>query len=173
MRPNEDIVGPPPGILYLLVGPWASGKTTILPQLTRLLPEHVVFDWDAIIPGLSSAYGRDVHTDPSTWDGLRQTWLAVVGSVLAGGRDVVLCGPLQPSDVDRAQLPHSAIHCAFLDCPNELLEQRLSARGEEKQAIVDELAMADALRRSGYFRICAGDELPERIASQAVEWIRE
>jgi hypothetical protein len=171
MSPNADSEVPHPGVLYLLVGPWASGKTTILPHLTRHLPEHVVFGWDAIIPGLSSASGRDVHTDPSTWDGLRQTWLAVVGSVLTSGRSVVLCGPLQPADVDRSQLPRGEIRCAYLDCPDELLDRRLTARGVDRQAIVDELSTGDALRRSAHFRISAGDEPPEQIAAQVIAWI--
>jgi ABC-type cobalamin/Fe3+-siderophores transport system ATPase subunit len=54
-------------ILHLILGPWASGKSTLVEHLARLLPQHVVFDWDLIIPALSATASKDVFTDPSTW----------------------------------------------------------------------------------------------------------
>ena len=42
----------PMGLLHLIVGPWASGKTTLVPHLAVALPECVVFDWDVVITGL-------------------------------------------------------------------------------------------------------------------------
>ena len=51
----------PTATLFLLTGPWASGKSTLAPLLARLLPEVVVLDWDALLPGLSRACGTDVR----------------------------------------------------------------------------------------------------------------
>lgn len=56
--------------LHLIVGPWASRQSTLVERLTDVLPEHVVFDWDLIIPGPSVTAGKDVFTDASTWDGM-------------------------------------------------------------------------------------------------------
>lgn len=61
--------------LVLLTGPWSAGKTTVARQLARLAHGHVVFDWDLAIPGIAEAAGKDVHTDPSIWEGLKTTWL--------------------------------------------------------------------------------------------------
>ena len=160
-------------MLHLLVGPWASGKTTVAQRLAKALPECVVFDWDTIIPGLSSAAGTDVHTDPSTWDGLRETWMAIVEVVLAGGRSVVLCGPLRPVEIDGDRIPETNIQCAYLDCPDSVLSSRLEARGVDDGALGDELETAAALRGSGFRRIEAGDVDPEQIVAQVVAWVHD
>jgi energy-coupling factor transporter ATP-binding protein EcfA2 len=59
----------PTATLFLLTGPWASGKSTLVPLLARLLPEVVVLEWDTLLPGLSRACGTDAHADASTWGG--------------------------------------------------------------------------------------------------------
>jgi hypothetical protein len=157
--------------LHLLTGPWASGKTSVVPHLARLLPEVVVFDWDILLPGLSAAAGKDASRDASTWEGLEEMWVAVVESVLAGGRDVLLCGPVVPEDLAGTPLNAFPLRCAYLDCEDEVLVGRLRARGTAEEEIPDELETMAALRRSGHARVVAGDRTPPRIAAEVAAWI--
>ena len=151
--------------LYLVTGPWGVGKTSAALPLARLLPDYVVFDWDAILPGVSKAAGKDVHTDPSTWAGLRTVWLVVISAVLAGSRSVVLLGPVTPKDFTDS-LSGVPIRCAYLECPDALLVQRLQARGESDPDIADELAYAAELRRSSYTPIPTENQTPLEVAEQ-------
>src|SRR5437763_3452388 len=102
-----------PASLFLLTGPWASGKSTLVPHLRRALPEVVVFDWDVILPGLSAASGKDARMDASTWGGLRAIWTAIVRSVLDSGRDVLLSGPVHPEHLSGSIIPADRIRCAY------------------------------------------------------------
>lgn len=157
--------------LYLVTGPWGSGKTSTTLSLTRLLPECVVFDWDAIIPGISAAAGKDVRTDPATWAGLRTTWLAVIGSVLAGGRSVVLFGPATPRDFQDS-FNGVPVRCAYLECPDPVLNQRLKERGESSADIADELAYAAELGRSSHTPIPTEALTPLEVAQAIAQWVQ-
>ena len=157
--------------LYLVTGPWGAGKTSTAPPLARLLPECVVFDWDAIIPGLSEATGKNVTTDLSTWEGLRVMWLAVIGAVLAGGHSVVLLGPVTPEDFADS-LSGVPVRCAYLECPDTVLVQRLQARGESDADIADELAYAETLRSSSHAPIPTENQTPLEVAEKVARWLR-
>ena len=161
----------PSATLHLLTGPWASGKTTLVPHLARLLPDVVVFDWDVLLPGLSAAAEKDAHTDPSTWEGLRRMWLAIVGSVLAGGRDVLLCGPLGKGDIADPGILAFPIRCAFLDCGDEALAERLRTRGVTESELEEELSELATLRGSPCEAIRASGS-PEQTAAAVVTWVR-
>ncbi len=155
--------------LHLIIGPWGSGKTSLVVELVPLLPNVAVFDWDLLIPGLSVASGKDVHTDPSTWDGLRETWLSIVGAKLAAKRDVVLCGPLRPEEI--GPMDGATIRCAFLDCPDELLTRRLAARGATRGEIADEVAMSKELRESNLHRFPVDNRQVRSVAIDVSKWV--
>lgn len=158
--------------LYLLTGPWASGKSSLIPHLARSLPEVVVFDWDVLLPGLSAATGKDARREPSTWDGLRAMWVAIIRSVLDGGRDVLLCGPAIPEDFARGSLASVPIRCAYLNCPDDVLVERLRARGVAEPEVAEEVATMAGLRATRYHPLEVGERTPSQIAEEAVVWIR-
>lgn len=158
--------------LHLVTGPWGSGKSSILPALASLLPDHVVLDWDLVIPGISVAAGKDVHSDPSTWAGLQETWEALIETLLRSGHNVVLCGPATPDQLDDGRLGTSSIRCAYLDCPDDLLTQRLHERGASDEAVADELAVSRALRGSGYAAIAVAGKSPREVAEEVTRWVR-
>lgn len=139
--------------LFLVTGPWAAGKTSTARELIRGDPEYVAFDWDSLIPALSISIAKDVRRDSSTWPGLKAIWLSVASSVLDGGRDVVLFGPLTPDHISSDELPGVSIACAYLDCPDERVARRLGNRGATSEEIDDELQFLARLRASGFSRI--------------------
>ena len=156
--------------LHLLTGPWGAGKTTLVPLVAELLPEAVVFDWDVLLPGLSAAAGKDAHRAPSTWNGLRELWIAIVRAVLAGGRDVRLCGPARPEDFAASGIP--SIRCAYLDGADDVLARRLRARGEREADVADEFADMAALRASGHVPLRADGRTPRQLAGDVAAWAR-
>lgn len=158
--------------LHVIVGAWASGKTTLVEQISSLGGGLVVFDWDLLIPGLSLAAATDVHSDPATWDGLRQTWRDVIAAVLASGLDVVLVGPLQPDELAISQGPGIEVRGAYLDCPDKLLQSRLRARGATDAEIADEVEAARRLRKSDLDRIRVGERMPAEVTEVVVAWLR-
>ncbi len=129
-----------------------------------------MFDWDLIIPGLSLAGDRDVFTDASTWKGLYATWFAIIGAVLAGGHDVVLCCSVRPDDVPPDVAPPERIRVAYIDCPDDVLRERLVDRGESGENIKEELLEARELRQSIHFRL-DGAQPPNELAAAAAEWV--
>ena len=101
---------------------------------------------------------------------MKTTWLAIIEAMLAGGRDVVLCRPATPADLE-GRLGGVRVGCAYLNCSDSLLRQRLRARGEAEDAIADELAYAERLRRSGYDAIRVDDRSPREVAESFVGWL--
>jgi predicted ABC-type ATPase len=157
--------------LYLVIGPWGSGKSSTAEYLVPLIPDTVVFDWDLIIPGLSTASGKNVHSDASTWKGLRDTWAAIIAAVLAGQRDVVLCGPAGPEEIVSGPLAGASVRCAYLACSDPLLASRLSARGATAGEIADELAVAASLRMSSYKPVSVDNQGPREVAEEIAAWV--
>ncbi len=155
--------------LHLIVGPWGSGKSTLADELRGRRLGLVILDWDLIIPLLSEISGSNVHTDPSTWPALRKMWVGVVGAILANGIDVALLGPMRSSDLADEGFD---VHEAYLDCSDDTLRARLTARGESPNAIEDELAMAADLRCSNMCRVDAERSI-ENIAADVICWLQE
>ncbi len=157
--------------LYLVTGPWASGKTSVVAELSHQLSECVVFDWDSIIPALSGALGRDVRVDPSTWPGLKAIWDEILANVLAGGHDVVLFGPLVPDDFSATNVGCDSIHCAYLNWPDKIIAQRLRRRGASSAEISDELTFLTQLRGSAFEAIESIGLTPREVAVSVSAWV--
>lgn len=157
------------GTIYFIVGPWASGKSTLCALLPSRLPEAVIFDWDLIIPGLSLATGTDVHEDASTWPGMRAIWAAILQSIASAGRDVILVGPVTPDDLFEADQKEIPTECLYLNWPDEVLAERLRQRNRSEEEIEDELQFAQSLRSSSWHAVNLSgeneDEMTDRVAA--------
>jgi len=160
------------GTIYLIAGPWASGKSTLAGLLPARVPECVVFDWDVIIPALSIATRTNVRADGATWPGLKAIWLAIVRSVASTGRDVVLLGPLTASDFTAQELDGVSYRSATLSWPEETIADRLEARDATSREIEDELKAARELSASTHHRIDLDGCSPEEMTDRVAQWIR-
>lgn len=105
--------------LFVVTGASGAGKSTITGPLRQLLPDCEVFEADLTLP--VAALG---------WDTWRNTWLQLADAIALNGRATVLTGSLIPAQLQDlpARRLLGPIHFANLDCPDDVLAQRLRAR---------------------------------------------
>jgi hypothetical protein len=154
--------------LFVVTGASGAGKSTITAPLRNLLPGCVVFETDVIL-----------HVAALGWDTWRNTWLQLTHAVAVGGRATVLTGSLIPDQLERmpARRLVGPIHFALLDCPDDILAERLRARptwrGSSSQATI-----TDHQRFAAWLRACVtpsfdtGAASPAEIAGDVAAWIR-
>ena len=121
-------------ITMVLVAP-GSGKTTIIPILTGLLPGYAVLDWDAFMAPAAALAGREIRSSPATWAACRQLVRLVVEQI--AHLPVVLLGVSTPAELEGWPVSNWVL----LDCTDQERRQRLSARGHPEEI---EVAMNDA-----------------------------
>jgi hypothetical protein len=148
----------------------ASGtcKSTITGPLRNLLPGCLVFESDVIL-----------HVAALGWDTWRNTWLQLTHAVALGGQAMVLTGSLTPGQLERlpARRLVGPIHFALLDCPADVLAERLRAqpawRGTSSQAkITGHQRFAAWLRARITPSFDTGAASPAEVAGQVTAWIR-
>jgi predicted kinase len=105
--------------LFVVTGASGAGKTTITGPLRRLLPGCEVLEADVTL-----------HVAALGWDPWRSTWLQLADAIALNGRVSVLTGSLTPDQLERlpARRLLGPLHFANLDCPDDVLAQRLGAR---------------------------------------------
>lgn len=114
--------------MFVVTGASGAGKTTVAGPLRRLLPGCEVFEADITLP--VAALG---------WNTWRNTWLRIAHDVALNGRVTVLCGSLLPSQLEAvpARKLLGPIHFANLDCPDDVLAERLRVRPAWRHGSVD------------------------------------
>ncbi|HZO92021.1 MAG TPA: hypothetical protein VFB38_27130 [Chthonomonadaceae bacterium] len=90
--------------LFIVTGASGAGKTAVVRELRRLLPEWEIFETDVI-------WGAD-------WQQVRNNWLRIAHSIAQSGRPTLLCGMMLPEDIDRCdhrpffrQVYYLNLHC--------------------------------------------------------------
>jgi hypothetical protein len=154
--------------LFLVTGASGSGKTTIIGQLRSRLPECDVFEVDATLQ--VAALG---------WEVWRNTWLRVVHEVARNGRVSVLCGSLQPDQLEDlpARRLIGPVHCCALDCPDAVRASRLRVRPAWRGTSTEE-AIARHQGYAAWLRAnidpCFDTSLltPGEVAAQVATWVR-
>jgi RNase adaptor protein for sRNA GlmZ degradation len=105
--------------LFVVTGASGTGKSTIIDALRARLPSCDVLESDLIL-----------HVAELGWDTWRNTWMLLAYGLSLNDRSMVLCGSLWPEHL--AELPARAlvgpIHFCNLDCPSEVLADRLRRR---------------------------------------------
>lgn len=104
--------------LFIVTGASGVGKTTVVSELRRILPDFEVFETDIIWDS-----GGDWHTS-------RNNWLRVAHSIAQSGRGTILCGTMMPEDIAKCDhFPYfSRVYYANLHCDDKAREARLRAR---------------------------------------------
>jgi predicted kinase/ribosomal protein S27AE len=105
--------------VFVVTGASGTGKSTITGPLRGLLPGCLVVETDVIL-----------HVAALGWDTWRNTWLQLAHAAALGGQPTVLTGSLTPDQLERlpARKLIGPIHFALLDCPDDVLADRLRAR---------------------------------------------
>lgn len=127
--------------LFVVTGASGTGKSAIVDGLRRHLPHCEVFETDLIL-----------QVAELGWDQWRDTWLLLAHGIALNGRATVLCGSLQPEQVEPlpARPLVGEIHLCNLDCPDDVLAERLRARPAwrdwNEQRIAEHQRFAASLR---------------------------
>jgi hypothetical protein len=102
--------------LFIVTGASGVGKTAVVGELRRLMPEWEVFETDLI-------WGAD-------WQQVRNNWLRIAHSIAQSGRGTILCGTMLPEDVNRCDHRDrfSQVHYLNLHCDDATRDARLRAR---------------------------------------------
>jgi dephospho-CoA kinase len=117
--------------LYIITGASASGKTFVVKELRRIMPDYVVFDYDRIMKYLKKDSDKvDKHQ-------IQNIWLRVAQDIAESGRITILCGLIKPQDIETCKESRyfSHIYYLILHCDEKTREIRLRARkkmSEEK-----------------------------------------
>jgi hypothetical protein len=152
--------------LFVVTGASGTGKSAVVDGLRRRLPACEVFETDLIL-----------QVADLGWDRWHDTWLHIAHGIALNGRATVLCGSLQPEQLEPlpARPLVGDIHFCNLDCPDEVLAERLRARpawrGWDERRIAEHQRFAAALRAriDPTFDTSAGSV--EEVADQVAEWV--
>jgi broad-specificity NMP kinase len=105
--------------LFIVTGSSGSGKTYVINELRRILPDFDIFDIDNV---------REFNiTDDSQ---IRNVWLRVARNIAESGRKTIICGTAMSWDIEKCvDFPYFK-HVYYLDlhCDEETRDKRLRDR---------------------------------------------
>ncbi|MBO0797102.1 MAG: AAA family ATPase, partial [Ktedonobacteraceae bacterium] len=115
--------------LFIISGASGAGKSTLCLELVSLLRECVVLESDIL-------WGAVPATPDKNYHDYHNTWLHLCKNIAQSGRPVVLCGTIQPDQLERSPQRRyfSAIHYQALVSDDEILAQRLRQRPDWREA---------------------------------------
>jgi adenylylsulfate kinase-like enzyme len=89
--------------LFIITGASGVGKTTVMKDLRRMMPDYDVFDVDNI---------REFIGDE---DKIQNIWLRVARNLAESGRITIICGTMMPWDVEKREDYHFFKHIYYLN----------------------------------------------------------
>ncbi|QTH43238.1 AAA family ATPase [Cohnella sp. LGH] len=112
--------------LFIVTGASGSGKSYVIKELRRIMPEFDIFDPDH----LTDFIGHD-------WEKMRNIWLRVARNIAQSGRMTILCGTMMPWDIEKcADFPFfKHVYYLNLHCDEETREKRLRERNWSEEEI--------------------------------------
>lgn len=112
----------------LLAGFSGAGKTTVLREIARLLPEMACLDLDLLVTAGVATVAEIVKNDG--WGGFRARELTQLEQVLARPDGVVMALGGGTLEQGWAAIDRAAVKVVHLDCPFEVCWQRISGGSE-------------------------------------------
>jgi gluconate kinase len=152
--------------LFVVTGASGTGKSAIVDGLRRRLPHCDVFETDLIL-----------QVAELGWDKWQDTWLLLAHGIALNGRATVLCGSLQSEQLEPlpARPLVGDIHFCNLDCPDDVLAERLRARpawrGWNEQRIAEHQRFAASLRARIEPTFDTSAHSVEEVADQVARWV--
>lgn len=162
------------GGLYAVSGAPGSGKSTVLPELVRLLrstaadTRHVpvAMDIDELLED-GALLGVPIATQDARadWPAYNRLWRRIIDMTRRVGHPVLLLSPLVPSEFD------GVTSWALLDCADDVRLARLRSRGWPADQI--DYAISDAREYRALFStvIRTDDADPAEIAGRILQWV--
>jgi hypothetical protein len=145
-------------MITAILGAPGSGKSIVAPALARLLPGHVVLDWDAFMEPAAALAGRRVPENPETWPAYRDLVHAVIRSV--AHLPVVLLGVCTPDELK--DWPDA---WALLDCTDQERQRRLG-QNADPQRLAEGIRDGREYRQLGLPVINTTGRAPAAVASE-------
>lgn len=122
--------------LFIVTGASGSGKTFVIDELRKIMPEFDIFDPDNLVEFI----GHD-------WEKVRNIWLRVARNVAYSGRMTVICGTMMPWDIEKCADYDCFEHVYYLNlhCDEEARELRLRERSWSEDMIREHIQFANWL----------------------------
>lgn len=119
--------------LFIVTGASGVGKSFVVKELKKTMPEFDVFDLDSIVEFV----GFD-------WEKVRNIWLRVARNIAFSGRMTVLCGTMMPWDVEKCKdYPYfDHVYYINLHCDAETRASRLHERNWSEEMIQEHQSFA-------------------------------
>ncbi|MGZ9583309.1 nucleoside kinase [Paenibacillus marinisediminis] len=105
--------------LFIVTGSSGSGKTYVIAELRKILPEYDIFDIDNL---------RELGvTDEQQ---IRNVWLRIARNTAESGRKTIICGTAMTWDIEKCPDYSYFKHVYYLNlhCHDDTREKRLRAR---------------------------------------------
>ncbi|XID91946.1 AAA family ATPase [Paenibacillaceae bacterium WGS1546] len=112
--------------LFIVTGSSGSGKTFVIHELRKIMPDFDIFDID----NLRELGVRDEQQ-------IRDVWLRIARNVAESGRMTIICGTAMPWDIEKCPDYSYFKHVYYLNlhCDGRTREERLRARGWPEETI--------------------------------------
>ncbi|WP_238404378.1 AAA family ATPase [Paenibacillus paridis] len=114
--------------LFIVTGSSGSGKTYVINELRKILPDFDIFDIDNL---------REVGI--SDEQQIREVWLRVARNTAESGRMTIICGTAMTWDIEKCvDYPYfKHVYYLNLHCNDETREKRLRERNWPEETIQD------------------------------------
>jgi hypothetical protein len=148
-------------VLTYILGAPGSGKTALVEPLTKLLPGHVIADWDLFMDPACRLAGADIRTTRETWPAYTALVRCVVDGLASFPRVVLgVCTRTELADwpIDRWLL---------LDCSDDERRRRLGSRLND-----DDIADASSYRTLGLEAVDSTTLNPTQVAQRVADLLR-
>lgn len=157
--------------LFIVTGASGSGKTYVIKELRKMMPDFDIFDPDNLVEFI----GHD-------WENIRNIWLRVARNIAESGRMTIICGTMMPWDIEKcADFPFfKHVYYLNLHCDEETREKRLRERKWSEEEIQNHknfakrlLEIADEVYNPPMPTIDTTDTDVTEVASRIKEWVHQ